>query len=210
MLNTLSDVLGAMDARANDVGKSYRDFGGDVQLLFGALRGGDIFAYTALDEFPYEFFQPGWAVAGARIVQAIKNGAYFVYFYPAKPLLALTKTWRLYEMPEPTAFTDALNDFKMRIAKAPNGPTRDQIERYVVAIECQANPFMVPGHKYVLFQPKLPSSARGLARFPIGTPEKDMFLHLPLTAKVTRQLSGVVLETLRVNRSDIISLFENE
>jgi lambda repressor-like predicted transcriptional regulator len=207
-LQSVRDVLGFMDQRVDDLRRFYRDFGHDVQLLFGALGQGDLFVYCALDKLPYEVDSVGWTVTGTRITEAVRRGAFLIYFYPSKEVVNVMKELQIRNVPDPREFKGALEAFKARIQKATNGPSQDHINNHVFAIECQTYQFMVPGHKYVLFQPKPPAAARALARFPIGSDEKEMFLHLPLAEGITSQFLNFIIETLhRAKRDDLVSLF---
>jgi hypothetical protein len=198
VLRTLDEALSFLDTRIDDQLRLYRDFGHDVRLLFGALAEGDIFVYCALDELPYELDSLGWTVAGELVAQAIERKAHLIYFHPSQQIVDAMRSLRLRKVPNPSEFADALSQFKLRIMKMKPNLDVDYISEHVIAVECDVCPFMVPGHKYVLFfHSKSPSTARSLARFPIGSSEKEMSLHLPLSQSVTSQFLNFVLASLQ-------------
>jgi len=196
---SLSRALSLMDSRVDQFGRLYRQFGEDVRLLFGSMGPGDLFVYLSLTEYPYEMAHSGWSESGRLIANAATNGARFVYLHPTDPVAETLRRIGIIAIPPTSEYLQRFETFRADVCalalESGSANRLADIRARVIAVPSPDGAFLVPGHKYVLFKPSN-GPARALARFPTGSNEKQLALHLPLDQNTTDQFVSFVVAAL--------------
>jgi len=205
---SLGRALSLMDSRVDQFGRLYRQFGEDVRLLFGSMGRDDLFVYLSLTEYPYEMAHSGWSESGRLIANAATDGARFVYLYPTDAVADNVRKLGIIGIPPTSEYLQRFETFRSDVcALAIEGGSAHRlpdIRARIIAVPSPDGAFLVPGHKYVLFKPSNGPS-RALARFPAGSSEKQLALHLPLDQNTTDQFVSFVVAALAGHPSPAIS-----
>lgn len=188
-INTLDQALEFLDERVQHFERLEPFFTDDVQLLFRSMGADDLFVYLSLTEYPLETTPTGWIQVGAQVAKAVAEGACLCYLYPTEGAARQLSDCGIVGVPRESDFERCVSDLRKNVAARIG---KVDLGDAICSIPSPLSPFLVPRHKYVLFKPR-DGRLRALARFPTGSREKDVWLHVPLDQRTTDALANFVL-----------------